>query len=68
MREIVPTALQVRGDWQPYLFDMRQAARDLGSAEDLTAARAAAKRITEQCQGCHTAVGIEADFSEPEID
>ena len=47
------TMLDVPDDWQPYLFAMRQAARDLGSATDLATARAAAKRITEQCQDCH---------------
>lgn len=45
-------------DWQPYLFSMREAARAVESAADLDTARAASKRITEQCQACHTAAGI----------
>ncbi len=45
-------------DWQPYLSDTRVAARAVKSATDLETARAASKRITEQCQTCHTAAGI----------
>jgi len=62
------TMIGVPDDWQPYLFAMRQAARDLGSATDLATARAAAKRITEQCQGCHTAAGIVTNGAEQEGD
>ncbi len=56
----------VPDDWEPYLFAMRQAARDVGSATDLETARAAAKRITEQCQGCHVAAGIATNGVEQE--
>lgn len=45
--------------WQTYVTGMRAAAQDVEYATDLETARAAAKRITEQCQGCHTAAGIE---------
>jgi len=60
------TMLDVPDDWQPYLFAMRQAARDLGSATDLATARAAAKRITEQCQDCHVYAGIVTNGVEQE--
>ena len=62
------TMIGVPDGWQPYLFAMRQAARDLGSATDLATARAAATRITEQCQGCHVAAGIADDVEEQEGD
>jgi len=52
------TASGVPADWQPYLVGMREEARALESATDLETARAASKRITEQCQGCHAAAGI----------
>ena len=48
----------VAADWQPYLIEMREAARAVESAADLETARAASKRITEQCQACHAAAGI----------
>ncbi len=62
------TMIGVPDDWQPYLSAMRQTARDLGSATDLATARAAATRITEQCQGCHTTVGITINGVEQEAD
>ena len=62
------TMIGVPDDWQPYLFAMRQGARDLGSATDLATARAAATRITEQCQGCHVAAGIVTNGVEQEGD
>ncbi|MDH4055359.1 MAG: hypothetical protein OEW73_07405 [Gammaproteobacteria bacterium] len=45
--------------WQTYVIGMRAAAQEVEYATDLDTARAASKRITEQCQGCHTAAGIE---------
>lgn len=45
-------------DWLPYLVSMREAARAVENATDLETARAASKRITEQCLACHTAAGI----------
>lgn len=48
----------VAADWQPYLIDMREAARAVESATDLEAARTASNRITEQCQACHAAAGV----------
>lgn len=45
-------------DWLPYLVSMREAARAVESATDLETARAASKRITEQCLACHTAAGV----------
>ena len=44
--------------WQPYLTGMRKAAFQVESATDLATARAAAKKIGEQCQGCHAATGV----------
>jgi len=54
--------------WQPYLVDMRAAARDIENATDLESARGASKRITEQCQACHIAAGINGDDGEQEDD
>jgi hypothetical protein len=51
----------IPADWQPYLVGMRDAARAVENAPDLTTARAAVERITEQCQGCHAAAGINTD-------
>lgn len=44
---------------QPFLKGMRSAALDVEAAQDLDTARAAAEKINEQCQGCHTATGVE---------
>jgi len=43
---------------QPFLAGMRAAAREVEQAPDLDTARAAAERISEQCQGCHDAAGV----------
>jgi hypothetical protein len=48
----------IPAEWRPYMTGMRDAARDLENADNLTVARAAAERINEQCQGCHLAAGI----------
>jgi soluble cytochrome b562 len=48
----------IREEWRPYLEGMREAAKSIEEAKDLDAARAAAERITEQCQGCHDAAGV----------
>ncbi len=48
----------VPSDWQPYVNGMREAARAVEAAADLGAARVAAERIAEQCQGCHAAAGV----------
>jgi hypothetical protein len=48
----------VPSEWQPYLDGMRAASLDVEKSKDLESARAAAERITVQCQGCHTAAGI----------
>jgi hypothetical protein len=45
-------------DLQPFVVRMREAARDVEEAGDLAAARAAAQRISRECQGCHSAVGV----------
>lgn len=45
-------------NWQPYIAAMHAAAMDVEQASDIDAARAAAERITAQCQGCHAAAGL----------
>lgn len=45
--------------WHKYVTGMRAAAQEVEYANDLDTARAASQRITEQCQGCHAAAGIE---------
>ena len=52
------TVSDVQPEWQPFLDGMRAEARAVEEASDLEAARAAAERITIQCQGCHAAVGV----------
>ena len=47
----------LKEEWQPFLEGMRKAAHDVEEATDLEAARAAAERINENCQGCHEAAG-----------
>ena len=51
----------IPSEWQLYLDGMREAARAVAEATDLEAARVPAERITENCQGCHIAVGIVGD-------
>ena len=45
-------------DLQPFLVRMRESARAVEEAEDLDAARAAARQIGTACQACHAAVGV----------
>lgn len=49
----------IREEWRPYLNGMREAAKDIEEAKDIEAARAAAERINDQCQGCHKAAGVD---------
>jgi len=51
----------IPSEWQLYLDGMREAARVVGEATDLDAARLPAERITDNCQGCHIAAGIVGD-------
>ncbi len=46
---------------QKYLRGMRAAARDVEESTDFDTARAAAERITVECQGCHAAANVDAD-------
>ena len=46
--------------WQSYVTSMRNAAYEVETANDLESARAAAEEISAQCQGCHTAAGVNA--------
>lgn len=48
----------IKEEWRPFLVGMREAAQAVEEAGDLAAARAAAERINEQCQGCHNAAGV----------
>jgi hypothetical protein len=51
------TVSGIPADWVPFVEGMRTAATDVENATDLEGARAAAARITENCQGCHVAAG-----------
>ena len=55
------TDSNIEPDWMPYLYRMRTEAEAVEAAPDVATARAAAERITVQCQECHAAVGIGAD-------
>ena len=55
----------VPDDWQPHMAGMREAAREVESATDIATARAAATRIVENCQACHSAVGMNRDILMP---
>ena len=46
-------------DWLQFVVGMRTAAAEVEEATDLESARAAAERISEYCQACHTAAGVE---------
>lgn len=48
-------------DLQQFVIRMREAARAVEDADDLMAAGAAAQQISEQCQGCHAAVGVASE-------
>ena len=47
-------------EWQQYVTGMREAASAVESATDLEAAKAAAENLSDQCQACHTAAGVNA--------
>ncbi|MDH3337212.1 MAG: hypothetical protein OEM76_05240 [Gammaproteobacteria bacterium] len=49
--------------WQPHIDNMRNAARAVAEAADITAARSAAQRVTESCSACHVAAGVTVDLS-----
>lgn len=44
---------------QKYIEGMRAAARDVEASTDFEMARAAAERISTQCQGCHSGAGVD---------
>lgn len=50
----------VPDEWQQYVTGMREAAAAVETAADIEAAQVAAERISEQCQACHAAAGINA--------
>lgn len=43
---------------KPHFAGMRDAARDVETAEDVETAKAAAKRVGEACQACHEAADV----------
>ncbi len=47
-------------EWQQYVTGMREAAAAVEAAGDLDTAKAAAERISERCQACHAAAGVNA--------
>ena len=51
----------VPAEWQQYIVGMREASLDVEKSNDLDTARAAAERITVQCQGCHAVAGVLAE-------
>ena len=51
----------IPADLQSYVTGIRVAASSVEEATDLESARAEAQRITEECQGCHDASGIEVE-------
>jgi hypothetical protein len=55
------TYADVQSDWLPYLYNMRSEAEAVEAATDLATARAAAERVTVQCQTCHAGVGMSAE-------
>ena len=56
----------VPDEWKVYVAAMRSGASAVSEAPDLAAARAAAKRITDNCNACHTAAGIDVVALQPE--
>lgn len=48
----------IPAEWQQYVNGMREAASAVETASDLETAKAAAERISGQCQACHDAAGI----------
>lgn len=51
----------IPAEWRPFLVGMRDASIEVEKSSDLESARAAAEKITAQCQGCHTAAGVAAE-------
>lgn len=56
----------VPDEWKTYIDGMRSGATAVSNASDLAAARAAAKRIADNCNACHKAAGIELVTLQPE--
>jgi len=46
-------------EWQPYIKEMRDAARAVSDAPDLETARTARQRIAASCGDCHAFAGID---------
>ena len=51
----------VPSDLRSYVTGIRTAASSVEEANDLETARNEAERITEECQGCHAATGIDIE-------
>ena len=54
------TVAGVPDELQVYVANMRDAASAVEAANDLETARAAAEELSDQCQGCHNAAGVNA--------
>ncbi len=55
-------------DWQPHIEGMRDAARAVTEASEISVARAAAQRIVQGCRGCHDAAAVNVDLSGLKLD
>ena len=53
------TADGIDSELQEFVYGMRLAAEAIETAPDIETARAASRQISEQCQGCHKAVGVD---------
>lgn len=49
----------VPAEWQVFVEGMRDGANAVAGAPDIAGARAAAQRITDNCEGCHTAAAVD---------
>lgn len=58
--------IKVPDAWKVFVNGMRSAASAVSEAPDLAVARAAARRIEDNCRGCHTAAGIDLVTLQPE--
>ena len=54
------TVAGVPGEWQQYIYGIREAATAVEAATDVETARVAAEKLSDQCQGCHSAAGVGA--------
>ena len=53
-------------EWRVYVDGLHDAAEAVAAAPDIATARAATKRIEENCAGCHAAAGV--DIASTQVD